>query len=80
MALTVTDTTGHYCFANVPAGPYSLVAHMPECPGQLQCASQMVRVQIVTAQAQRVDVALQCAMARPHTLYLPLIEEDMPPR
>ncbi|MFN8498643.1 MAG: carboxypeptidase regulatory-like domain-containing protein [Anaerolineae bacterium] len=80
IAHTVTDTTGHYCFANVPVGPYSLVAHMPECPGQLQCASQMVRVQIVTAQAQRVDVALQCAMARPHTLYLPLIEEDMPPR
>ncbi len=76
IARTVTDASGNYCFSGVPAGSYALVAHVPECPGQTRCTSQLVNVQVVAAQARRVDVALECMAGTRHTLYLPLIERD----
>ena len=67
----LTESDGHVCIPNVPAGPQTVVARVLDCPGALQCSSRLARVTVTAGQAIRVDLPLAC---RSFVLYLPLIE------
>jgi len=67
----VTGEDGRVCIPNLPPGPVTVLARVPDCPGVLRCASRLIPVTVVARQAVRVDAPLECRGAQ---YYLPHIE------
>ncbi|MCW5853309.1 MAG: carboxypeptidase regulatory-like domain-containing protein [Anaerolineae bacterium] len=67
----VTGEDGRVCIPNLPPGPVSVLARVPDCPGVLRCASRLISATVVGGQAVRVDAPLECRGAE---YYLPHIE------
>ena len=67
----VTGEDGRVCISNLPPGPVTVLARVPDCPGTLRCASRLMPATVVAGQATRVDVTMECRGAE---YYLPHIE------
>ena len=67
----VTGADGRACIPNLPPGPATVLARVPDCPGVLRCASRLIPATVVAGQAVRVDAPLECRGAE---YYLPHIE------